>query len=332
MGRKGRGSTRVAGKSWHSRVGTVRKPRKEAQPRMLRPVQVFADVEEMLAAEVAAGMGRRISSKAMLFPSIIYSSSHALRELAYSKGYSFGRMVFQRSSGGIRGLEAALDGGGLRKPLYRASAHKAIISAAVRPCKNIGGRIHYFEAGMIAGYMSASTGRHLEAVEMRCAGNGDPECSFHIGPAGTIARQKAGDLSPMELVSKIAGCLGVESAKDDAGEPYYISVSAPLCNGGLAAHTAAIARAAGEKAVLLAGMGKHTDTQIKEMFALEGVHSSNSGKRTLVVIEHSHLGSSKGIADVPVGFVAGMAEGAGRNASAANSVRNGKYISNVKIW
>ena len=111
---------------------------------------------------------------------MIYSLTPKLARTAYNFGYSIGVDIFVNSKKEQNTLVPVLGRLGFRNIVYQPFRDALVIKSGSRnhEVRKIGAKIHSFEAGMIAGYLSAHSGEAINTTEKECVYNGDSVCRF----------------------------------------------------------------------------------------------------------------------------------------------------------
>ncbi len=111
---------------------------------------------------------------------LIYSLTPKLARTAYNFGYSIGMDISANSKKEKNTLVPVLGRLGFRNIVYQPFRDALVIKSGSRnhDAKKVGAKIHSFEAGIIAGYLSAHSGEIINTVEKECIYNGDPVCRF----------------------------------------------------------------------------------------------------------------------------------------------------------
>lgn len=133
----------------------------------------------------------RVSEEAILIGAVLESLTPSLRSLTTAIGRQIGRVVFKHMhaprmsrADDFGALSAFFESVGYRNATFTESG----VSASVRIYKScdadMGGRIHHFEAGLVAGFAGAALGVPVNAIEAECTNNGAKCCGFEIGRGG----------------------------------------------------------------------------------------------------------------------------------------------------
>ncbi len=148
----------------------------------IKAERTFSDFEELLVRNLTVdrtgGVYKDVSVQEM-----ILGLTAAGRKLAYESGFEIG-MGLNASSEKIDALFKALEKFGLGKVLYNPSEEHLIVTSKHPRYvpSNLGSNLHEYESGMIAGYLTASTGENISVKEARCVYNGFESCQFIAEP------------------------------------------------------------------------------------------------------------------------------------------------------
>ncbi len=178
---------------------------------------------------------------------LLYGATRSLNILGYKYGFTVGRTLHSRHKR-IESLFAILERGGLGKVLYTPSSDKSYIrsSASGNQVMRIeAGRVHYYEAGMIAGFLSSHTKAYMRTEETSCVMSGDPECTFVSSTTAPISYGGLGR-GPDSLVKDMAEV--AKGRKGSGASDYYTYLSMqPLLSGRISEKLAGLMFAAGRE-------------------------------------------------------------------------------------
>jgi hypothetical protein len=140
------------------------------------------NASELLIRKMLAS--KNSGERQLLMQDMIYNMSGKLKTLAYESGFELGVAIYENSDKTIGGLERTLEDAGFGRVLYRPFESRGTISSyKVGPKgKGLGADVHAFEAGLIAGYLSAHAGRPVHVRESKCTYNGSEFCEFVATP------------------------------------------------------------------------------------------------------------------------------------------------------
>ena len=157
-----------------------------AQPKLSQAL----DLEELLVKSLL-NQSKGLKD-GIVVEDLIYSLTPKLARTAYNFGYSIGRSIFANSQRWENTLIPALGRLGFRYIKYYPFRDALAISLESRNpgITNIGARIHSFESGIIAGYLSAHSGEAINTVEKECVYHGDKACRF-VSYTGRILRESS---------------------------------------------------------------------------------------------------------------------------------------------
>lgn len=156
----------------------IQKATRAAAPRLSEIYDVESLlIDKILNSEITAENGTSIEN-------LIYSATPGMKDIGYSFGFSVGRNIALKQ-GDSQNFIKVLDRIGLHKSLYHPFRDSLIITSrpTAHHTKNIGVNIHVYEAGIIAGYLSMSTGIKMATTESKCIYNGSTMCQFVSVPS-----------------------------------------------------------------------------------------------------------------------------------------------------
>ncbi|MEM3626067.1 MAG: 4-vinyl reductase [Candidatus Micrarchaeaceae archaeon] len=245
------------------------------------------DFEEALISDMLAKAGNKISACSLLIPEALYSSTAAMRNFAYNSGFSVGKNIYAKG-GDLNAMLELLGNGELSKMLYYPFDDRSIFIGKPRPSVALGGKVHIYEAGMLAGYLSASTGMAIDVHEKYCVHNGDAFCQFVAVPKGTAYTQSATAGNFSDVVDRLAAAVMHSKAEDRrADEDYYLLYMLPLLEKPIAENLYGIFYAAGGK---IAEYAKNSTTANEELL---GSMSKTTGAESAKFVKRN--GSLRGI-------------------------------------
>ena len=142
------------------------------------PKKVFSDLEEYLISEVLAEKSASTENPTSL-NTILSNLTPSMRKISYKHGYSIGKSIYSMF-GDVDALLRFIELGGMRKALYYPYGELSIIHSKPNlSVINCGLNIHFYESGIIAGYLSAYLDKNVDVIESRCISNNSSECQFN---------------------------------------------------------------------------------------------------------------------------------------------------------
>lgn len=293
------GRVRKAAKKLTHRVRAIVAPKEEAerQVQIARDEQKPSDFEEFLlnslATDKTGGIYKSIAALDMIF-----SLTRSGKELGYKSGFLVGHSICQRSDGNIDMLFKSLEMYGLGQVLYYPSPERVIITANEqrRGRVGLGENIHIYEAGLIAGFLSASTGQKITVREAQCIFNNGSFCQF-VADQDLVEEYKESYLKQDEVIRTIAQVIDSQPSglvDSHTEHEYYLLPLLPLMKKPLSDETGKLLYLIG---VQLAKISKNEDPQemldkIAFYFDLGSVsvEKSGSGKR-VIRLKYKHYNS-----------------------------------------
>ncbi len=269
------------------------------------------DLEQILVERLSRSEAEfKVPRNALFMPEIIYASTQSLRELAYANGFSVGRMLYEKSDKTIHSLLGTMEQAGMGKMLYHIFEESAVITAKPKSRgSNIGRMIHNYEAGIISGFMSASSGQAMDAIETHCISNGNERCIFKVRIAGAPDSDYQ-QMSPQEVIGSMLK--GMETSVNGyVSEEYYLSYMLPLTNPPISEEVAKLMYLAGKSlSEAHRPWGLATASMIKSSFGLKKARivMSNDVPKT-VILEYGQLNSNAQFLSFSQSFIHGLVDG-----------------------
>ncbi|MEM3215974.1 MAG: 4-vinyl reductase [Candidatus Micrarchaeaceae archaeon] len=134
---------------------------------------------------------------------LIYNFTEETKRYAYKSGLAIGELAAAHFPG-VSSLERILASAGMGNILYAPFETEVKITSARahNTSIKINTNAHYFESGIIAGFLSKETGRHIDARETHCIFNGSDFCQFEasssVSPFANIS-----SVSSLEIATKL---------------------------------------------------------------------------------------------------------------------------------
>ncbi len=137
----------------------------------------YADLDELLLSKsLTSNKTSELYSGTL--SSLIFNMTSSLQKLSYNRGYTTGKLIFEKYSK-IDKLLNFIELGGLQNIYYYPFGNDEIIKSKSNIQKeNYGIKLHNFEAGAIAGYFSGFFDKAVSISEESCVFEGAPECKF----------------------------------------------------------------------------------------------------------------------------------------------------------
>jgi predicted hydrocarbon binding protein len=238
----------------------------------------LTDIESIISANIANEVKPDISGNALLIPYIIYSSSPELHRLSYSNGFSIGKLIFKASKKDFGALANALENGGLGKILYNNFEDKAVITALNNMKIHLGYNVHWFEAGMISGYMSANTEKLMDVVETKCSCNGSSRCQFIVTEHGKGTENANPDIAK-NLIEDIIKGIDYQPAENKISSEYYLLHLMPMAKEPVFSEVSKLFYISGKRFGKSRIFDENTIISLKNPLAFKEVKIIHSGKK-----------------------------------------------------
>ena len=264
---------------------------------------------------------------------IVYNLSDSTRRLAYKAGFSLGETT-NRHFPGLASLEKILSSAGFGKILYYPSETRALITS--RKSSGIAdlglGKMHAFEAGIIAGHLSSLMKREIGVREAHCSLGGAQFCQFIASPHEN-AYEGTGTEEGLEAAAAILR-RAVSAGGPGMTEPYRMLSMLPIMRRPLSAEVEKLFYALGKK--LAVSDDNAREEGIRRLAAYSGAKKADveANARTAKVVLRFDLYNSVGsFLDLTSALLSGYLGGAYPRCSITQSRRfgNGKtYILEMK--
>ncbi len=316
-GRVGRPARKVANTHRKSRDRSRRLHRSAARlaEKNLESGREAHDFEDLLvkslAFESAGGAYKDISMQDMLL-----DLTKSGRKLAYNYGFTVGTGVHSEDPR-IDALFRTLEKFGLGRVLYQPSQDSLIITARESrfvPLA-VGGYVHVYEAGLIAGYLTASVGRRIAVRETHCIYNNSSFCQFIAQPSGREADYgrplDAGVVidTIAETIRNLPAQTGVHSAE----RGYYLLPTLPLLKSPLVDEASKLLYVIG---IRIAELGRRDEPaatigKIASYFDMANAQLlSTRGNRRIIRLKYKHYNSIDQLVKLSTSMVIGYANAA----------------------
>ena len=272
---------------------------------LLHTTGAESDIE---AALLSRAMGENPTSGTFL-PYVLYSSTSQLRRMAYMHGISSGRLLYLRhGDSGVEPLLTFLGKSDLGSVLYNPS-HGGIIIRSARqamPRTDYKKKMHYTEAGIISGYLSAQRGYKTDVREIECREEGKGPCLFAIFRENNIAPYHNTSVdSPLESLSSAI----TSKVSTKAGSDYCMLMLMPVLSTSLSHEASKLLFSASAKAAVSHGSVEAAISGIVSLFDMKEGKIIKQKGRTSIAIRYKQYNSINGFAEMGNAAVAGSLSG-----------------------
>ncbi len=227
--KKGRGRRKPARAHARRRTGSrIKTGISRNAAKTVQPFGKIVDFEDIVAQNMIDKAGKReLTKSALATVEAIYSSSPSLERIAYRHGFSVGKNIFSKSNGTLSALLATLENGGLENILYYPFNDSFVITASGADAKSINRKMHVYESGLIAGYLTAATGTQIFVAETECEYNGNGRCRFVSSSGfGTEETHSAA----MDLNRIISDVSEIAKVGGNVSASYFASAILPMAD------------------------------------------------------------------------------------------------------
>lgn len=303
--------------------------RRTANAKEQKPIP--SDIEDLLV-EMVFGSGSNAVNGTDL-ENLIYNTTPSLGSIAYGFGFSVGRAATLKL-GMDAPLNSVLDRIGLHDSLYYPLRDKVIITS--RPHQhnrvNLGRNIHVYEAGVISGYLSTSTGMQVTAEEKRCIYNGSRECQFAAIPLSP--KPTFSGMGIEQAAGAISATLGsIRFTKSEGG--YYRPLAyLPLTDSKISKHILKMMVMTGERIGEAYGKGylNQLVSNLANYFGVKDAKVERKGRKTIIKLRYESYNSIHTFVAIPAAMIVGFAKSTGRSPQASFTTNSdGTYTAHIVI-
>lgn len=271
------------------------------------------DFEDLLIKSLAvdnSGSARDISMQDLLL-----DLTKSGRKLAYNYGFTVGTGIYSEN-GKLESLFSVLEKFGLGRVLYQPAQDSLIITAREGRLSPppVGGVVHVYEAGIMAGYLTASVGRRVMVKETHCKYNGSTFCQFVAEPNdGEIDYGKP--LAANIVIDAIARTIRdlPENRQGKADHNYYLLPTLPLMKSPLVDEASKLLYVIGIRIAELGGRETPARTieKIASYFDIGNAQLLRSGSnRRIIRLKYKHYNSIDQLVKLSTSMVIGYANAA----------------------
>ncbi len=300
--------------------------------------------ETALLKSIVAGRGSgRVSKHALMLYSLMANTTQSLRTLNYRHGIAVGRSLYRLYAQtrrytlyeeSVSDLVSFFELAGFGRITYRALPNRIGIGMHDTLHLDLGMSTHSFEAGMIAGFLTASKGQLLHVTESTCSSNSAGSCEFHTSNStqdtGNVAIKGAFDAFVEDVSRQV---LRAEEQQDSIANEYYALSSLVLLDSKYFHEIRVIADYLGSRLATELSIESMTPTRmfntVKRSMALldMGVAKIKTSGKFDITLQFGRLHSRKEFADLSIAFLHGLLRNAAKGAGmkAKGLIHNNTY-------
>lgn len=251
----------------------------------------------------------------LLIQDLIYNLSCELCDLAYSSGFDLGAEAYKDSDRTFDALGRLLNNAGMGKTTFRPFEHHGIVTAygVDSHGARLGVNIHAFEAGLIAGFLSAHARKRIIVREMNCAYNGAGFCQF----VASSLLGKVEDHGKAVSLGKLATLVDSSMrsrASLGTSKPYYALLTRPLLNEPMLSNASKLMYLIGKKiAESVPRNPREFERGVARMASYLGIErakvTSGRGRSRAIDLYYDHYCSTSGFVDLTTAMLAGFSKG-----------------------
>ncbi len=244
---------------------------------------------------------------------LIYSSTRNTAKLGYYFGFSVGRSMALKLDS-RKEFIMMLDRIGLHNALYHPLRDHIIIMS--KPEKNfrrsrLAYPIHVYEAGVIAGYLSTSSGMKINVNEKRCVYNGASECQFVASPEQSAPALVKNGISGISHA--IAASFNNGAYSKSLPEYHRILSNLPLIDGGISSQVLKIMVLSGEKMPSMTTVQfNRVVSNIANYYGVNDYSIERRGSKKIIKFRYGNYNSLHSFVSMPAAIIVGISNSMGK--------------------
>ncbi len=262
--------------------------------------KIANDLEGLLIEDLILGVPD-YSSKTHLLHASIFNATEEMRSFAYDYGFTIGKEISRISgNGSITHLINFLDNGGIGRMLYTPVGNVVIIKGIQsKPASELTDvNTHTYEAGVISGYLSASTSMHINTIETHCGLSGKGFCQF-VSNDEHVLEEPIQRKNAEEAIEGIARIIESSSEVSTGRSRSYVLLSIlPLLDGKMLEESSKLMYLSGERLAASAENPQENVTRIASFFDIPNVKVSDSGNSFSVRLGYDRYHSNSGFVEL----------------------------------
>jgi hypothetical protein len=247
----------------------------------------------------------------LMIQDLIYNMSGELCRLAYGSGFELGAEAYGNSDRTMDALGRLLAHAGLGRTTFQLSKNQGIITSyGAMADADLGIKMHGFEAGIIAGYLSAHARRRIAVRETNCACSGSRFCQF-VASSAPQPERRSRSVSMEELVRLADRSMRFYGAPATS-KPYYLLFNRPLTQEPVLAHASRLAYLIGKKLAESeppSGFERGVIRMARHLGIERARVVSERGRGRSIELTYDHYGSTRGFVDLTTAMLAGFSRG-----------------------
>ena len=316
------------------RPSVKRKPRRAKKQAMSKIQQAASyDLEDLLVEMVINSKEKALNGTDI--ENLIYGATGGLALMGYGFGFSVGRALTLKL-GPTTPLNAILDRIGLHDSLYYPLKEKVIITSGPNASKNLpsmGKGVHLYEAGVISGYLSTSTGVHVNAYEKRCVYNGAEKCMFEASPSSKKPEFAGNGIN--NTTRAIALALTRSRYHKLKNEYYRVLAYLPLMDSRISEQITKLMIMAGERIGEIQEDAKPDSlaSNLANYFGAKDAGVEKKGIKTIIKLRYESYNSLQAFIAMPAAVMSGFAKSTGRSSDVHFTTnKDGTYTTVIALY
>ena len=325
----------VAKRKKKTQRSSVKRRPQQAKKRTMSKIQRASayDLEDLLVEMVINSKEKALNGTDI--ENLIYGATGGLALMGYGFGFSVGRALTLKL-GPKTPLNAILDRIGLHDSLYYPLREKVIITSRLGASKslpNMGNGIHLYEAGVMSGYLSTSTGMHMNVHEKRCVYNGAEECMFEASPSSHKPEFVGNGINNTTLA--IALALTRNKYHKLENEYYRVLAYLPLTDSRISEQIMKLMIMVGQRIGEIQEDAKPDSlaSNLANYFGAKDASMEKKGIKTIIKLRYESYNSLQAFIAMPAAVMTGFAKSTGRSSDVRFTTnKDGTYTTAITLY
>ncbi len=261
---------------------------------------------------------------------LLYGTTVSMHSIAYKHGFAVGRLLHYKYKK-FEYLLEVLEQGGMGTVLYSPSSDVSYITsveltAGAKAC--VAAPMHYYESGIIAGFLSSHTGEGVRTAETRCTWCDADSCTF---VSGTGIERLVGEPSDINVmlnaaVERLKNSNSQKSSSKQQDCYTYLSIQ-PLLSGRLADSLSRLMLLFGRKLQENGARGSLATfvTRAGEFIGTAAELEKDTKAKKSIVVRYNSLNSNSRYVAITVPVFIGLVGKAYKIQKVESTLRNDAY-------
>ena len=316
------------------RKAARRKSARRAIPKRAPQRASASSFHDLLISRIGSPISTMKSSDLLI--ELLYNLTPSTRAIGYNSGFQAGYRLSElhNNTNSLHVLINALTNAGFSNILYHPHKISAVFEMSHhQDCKiNLDATLHIFESGLIAGYLTHSTGRRMIVIEKICAHSGQGKCQFVAEQVGDINAPVAFE-GTEQLIRSLKSSLSQKTEKRISTEYFSLALS-PLTATPVREQLAKLLFIVGSELSKGITLSEANLPEFCRIFSLDKLDlQTKKGGISSMSLTFNHLLSNSGYVELASSFFSGMLfQKSGTTPRLSRRIgKGGSYISELRV-